>query len=459
MNNKLKNERNLSFIMKYLIIFLILIAVSCHVEKRTAVIPVNSSDSTKNSQLNPILNTPATPIIEAPKVFEKTILGIEVLQQIDFDILQGKRVGLVTNPTGVDSRLKSTIDIFHESDKVNLVALFSPEHGVRGNFSAGDLIENQTDPKTGVPVYSLYGKNKRPDKAAMEKVDVLVYDIQDIGVRSYTYISTMGMIMEVAAEYGKEVIVLDRPNPLGGERVEGPLVEEGYFSFVSQFKIPYIYGLTCGELARLINYEGMLRTGKQCNLQVVPMQNWNRSTTFNKTGLIWVPTSPHIPNWESAFYYAATGILGELNPNYIGIGYTLPFQTLVTPDIDARLLCNALNELKLDGVQFRPIYYKPYYKDKVGVELQGAQIHITDFSAVNLTEIQFYFIQVASKLNPKFNAFKIDAQTQKMFDIVCGTAAIRKSLMADPSFDKIKGQWNKDVDVFKKLSEKYYLYE
>jgi uncharacterized protein YbbC (DUF1343 family) len=433
--------------------------VSCHVEKKAAVSLASVKDSTPTAEIVVKPNPEILPLIEAPKVQEKTVLGVEVLQQIDFDILQGKRVGLVTNPTGVDSHLKSTIDIFHDSDKVNLVALFSPEHGVRGNFSAGDFIENQTDPKTGVPVFSLYGKSKRPNKAAMDRVDVLVYDIQDIGVRSYTYISTMGMIMEVAAEYGKEVIVLDRPNPLSGERVEGSLVEDGYFSFVSQFKIPYIYGLTCGELARLINYEGMLRNGKQCNLQVVPMQNWTRSTTYNKTGLIWVPTSPHIPNWESAFYYAATGILGELNPNYIGIGYTLPFQTLVTSDIDARLLCNALNELKLEGVQFRPIYYKPYYKDKVGVELQGAQIHITDFSAVNLTEIQFYFIQVASKLNPKFNAFKVDAQTQKMFDIVCGTPSIRKALTIDPNFDKIKALWNTDVETFRKLSEKYYLYE
>jgi len=202
--------------VKYALIPILFLMVSCHVEKKTAISQVTLKDSTPQTEDKVTTNPDPTPTIETPKKQEKTVLGIQVLQQINFDILQGKRVGLVTNPTGVDSHLKSTIDIFHESDKVNLVALFSPEHGVRGNFSAGDLIENQTDPKTGIPVFSLYGKNKRPDKAAMDLLDVLVYDIQDIGVRSYTFISTLGMIMEVAAEYGNYNSDLTRTIPVNG---------------------------------------------------------------------------------------------------------------------------------------------------------------------------------------------------------------------------------------------------
>ena len=233
--------------------------------------------------------------------------GIEVLADREFDLLKGKRVGLVTNPTGVDAGLRSTIDILHEN--VNLTALFGPEHGVRGDFSAGDHVGDQVDAKTGIPVYSLYGSTRKPSREMLENVDVIVYDIQDIGTRSYTYISTMGLVMEAAAEFDKEVVILDRPNPLGGVRVEGPLVEDGFHSFVSQYSIPYVYGLTCGELARLLNGEGMLEGGKRCNLQVVPMEGWSREMPFGECGLPWVPTSPHIPDYHTAYFYPTTGII------------------------------------------------------------------------------------------------------------------------------------------------------
>lgn len=395
---------------------------------------------------------------KAAVVPQPFLLGIEVLQQIDFAPLQGKKVGLVTNPTGVNRNLISTLDILHQSDKVNLVALFGPEHGVRGNFSAGDEVGNQTDEKTRLPVFSLYGKDKKPNREAMEMVDVMVYDIQDIGVRSYTYISTMGLVMEAAADYNKEVIILDRPNPLGGERVEGPLVHDGFYSFVSQFKIPYVYGLTCGELARMLNFEGLLPNGKKCQLQVIPMQGYSRDMGFGATGLNWVPTSPHIPNAQTAYYYAVTGIIGELDPNMIGIGYTLPFQTLVTEDIDADQLAGAMNALNLEGVIFRPTYYKPYYKDKQGKEMQGVQIHITDFKKVNLTEIQFLFLQEVHKIDPNFNPFKGKEDRFRMFDLGCGTDSIRLSMMKDFNFERVRTKWEADAAAFKELSEKYYLY-
>jgi uncharacterized protein YbbC (DUF1343 family) len=383
--------------------------------------------------------------------------GIEVLREKGFDLLKGKRVGLVTNPTGVDAQLRSTIDILAEH--VNLTALYGPEHGVRGDFSAGDHVSDQVDPQTGIPVYSLYGKTRKPSAEMLENVDVLVYDIQDIGVRSYTYISTMGLLMEAAAEQNKEVIVLDRPNPLGGIRVEGPLVEEGYQSFVSAYKIPYVYGLTCGELALFLNGEGMLKDGKKCKLKVVPMKGWTRDMSFDQTGLHWVATSPHIPDYRAAFGYPATGIIGELDPNMIGIGYTLPFQLLVTESIDATLLTNALNALELEGVTFRPTHIKPYYMAKKGVALQGVQIHFTDLSMVRLTEIQFWFLQEARKLDPGFDPFEGKENRYAMFDKVVGTGQFRPALIKDYDFEALREFWSKDEKAFVQKSTKYYLYK
>ena len=383
--------------------------------------------------------------------------GIEVLADRGFDVLKGKRVGLVTNPTGVDGSLRSTIDILHAN--VKLTALYGPEHGVRGDFSAGDHVEDQVDTQTGIPVYSLYGSNRKPSKESLAYVDVLVYDIQDIGVRSYTYISTMGLVMEAAAEMDKEVIVLDRPNPLGGVRIEGPLVEDGFHSFVSQYSIPYVYGLTCGELALMLNGEGMLEGGKQCKLQVVPMEGWKREMTFGECGLPWVPTSPHIPDYRTAYFYPATGIIGELDPNMIGIGYTLPFQLLATENIDALQLAHAMNALQIDGVEFRPIWFKPYYMAKKGTPLQGVQIHLTDPLRAPLTSIQFWFLQEAHKLDPSFDPFKDKENRYRMFDIVCGSDSLRTSMMSNFNFNEIQEYWNRDVDRFSARSIPYYLYK
>lgn len=211
--------------------------------------------------------------------------GIEVLRRNGFEELDGMRVGLITNPTGVDNSLKSTIDILAEAHNVRLTALFAPEHGVRGDHVAGANVANDTDPKTGVPVYSLHGKTKKPTPEMLQNVDVLVYDIQDIGTRSYTFISTMGLAMEAAAQNGKKFMVLDRPNPLGGNKVEGSIAEQGNFSFVSQYPIPYVYGLTPGELARYLNGEGLLKSGMKADLTVIPMKGWHRSMTFADTGM------------------------------------------------------------------------------------------------------------------------------------------------------------------------------
>src|SRR6266568_5101935 len=243
-----------------------------------------------------------------PEAKAQVQLGSDVLASNGFQELQGKRVGLITNPSGVNRNGESTIDLLRRAPGAKLVALFGPEHGVYGDVKAGELIADRTDQRTGLPVHSLYGATRRPTPAMLRGLDALVYDLQDTGVRSYTFISTMGLAMEACGEAGIEFVVLDRPNPLGGERVEGPLVEGKFRSFVSRWDVPYVYGLTCGELAQMIVGEHWITNG--CKLTVVPMKDWNRAMVWLDTGLPWVPTSPHVPHGESPLFQVATGMLG-----------------------------------------------------------------------------------------------------------------------------------------------------
>ena len=392
----------------------------------------------------------------AQKIRIKT--GIEELKDERFRRLEGKRVGLITNPTGVDNHLKSTIDILHEAPNVRLVALYGPEHGVRGNAHAGDTIGGSIDPATGLPVYSLYGKTHKPTRDMLRDIDVLVYDIQDIGCRSFTYISTMGLAMQAAAEAGIDFIVLDRPNPLGGERVEGCVVEDGYTSFVSQYPIPYVYGLTCGELARLLNEEGMI--GARCRLHVVKMRGWRRRMDYAATGLPWVLPSPHIPHAETALFYPATGILGELGTLSIGVGYTLPFQLFAAPWIDAAQLARRMNALRVPGVSFRPIYLKPFYATCKGEFIQGVQVHLTDARRAALSELQFLAMQELATLYPSHNPLQeADSVRLRMFDKVCGSPEIRRRFSRRFRWDDVRDYWMKDADAFRRLSRKYYLYK
>lgn len=390
---------------------------------------------------------------------KKTVVkpGIEVLKSNGFKQLQGKKVGLVTNPTGVDNDLVSTVDILFNAPGVELVALFGPEHGVRGDIHAGDKIDSNIDSKTGLPIHSLYGKTRKPTKEMLEGLDAIIYDIQDNGCRSFTYISTMGLVMEAAAENDIEVIILDRPNPLGGERIEGNLVEEDFISFVSQFKIPYIYGLTCGELAQLLNGESML-SGK-CKLTVVPMEGWERDMVFSETGVPWVLPSPHMPHDVTSYYYPATGILGELYYLSIGVGYTLPFQLMAAEWIDAQMFSDEMNGLNLPGVRFRPIHIKPFYSTDQGKTIQGVQIYITDIHTAALTDIQFYAIEVLAKLYPEHAVFtNANDKRFRMFDQVTGSDNIRKLLSERHKFEDMREYWYKDVESFRTLSEPYKIY-
>ena len=394
---------------------------------------------------------------EAGRIRVKT--GIEVLKEQNFRCLEGKRVGLITNPTGVDNGMRSTIDILHEAPNVRLVALYGPEHGVRGDVHAGDHVTDQRDPATGLPVYSLYGRTRKPTPEMLEGVDVLVYDIQDIGCRSFTYISTLGLAMEAAAENGKELVVLDRPNPLGGLKVEGCLTEEDCASFVSRFRIPYVYGLTCGELALMLNGERMLKGGVQCRLTVVRMKGWKRSMDYAATGLQWIAASPHIPHAHSAFFYPASGILGELGYLSIGVGYTLPFQLFAAPWIEAERLARALNGLRVPGVVFRPIHLRPFYSVGKGEKLQGVQVHITDYARAPLSPLQFLVMQEVARLWPERAVFDhADKSRFEMFDKVCGSRRIRERFAQTNRWEDIRPYWEKDVEEFRRLSKKYLLY-
>lgn len=388
--------------------------------------------------------------------------GIEVLRDNGFEQLRGKRVGLITNPSGVDNNLRSTIDILHEAPEVDLVALYAPEHGVRGDIYAGEKVTTYVDPATGITVYSIYGNGHKPSPEMLKDVDVLVYDIQDNGCRSFTFISTMGKSMEAAAENGIEFMVLDRPNPLTGNKIEGNIVEDGCYSFVSLFPIPYVYGLTPGELAQYLKGEGILKDKAQPNLTVIPLEGWTRDMTFRETGMPWVLPSPHVPTPESAIYYPASGIIGELNYLNIGVGYTEPFKLFTAPWIDAEKFSAAMNDLNLPGLRFRPIYIKPFYGFANGENCQGVEFFVTDINAAPLSLLNFYVMQVLAELYPDHKAFAdggADPKRYNMFDKVTGSKQIRKRFARNHRVDDIIDYWNKDAEPFRAASAKYHLYK
>ena len=403
--------------------------------------------------------------VPAPVPPSRTVRpGIEVLERRMFAGLYGKRVGLVANPSGIDRQFRSTVDILYNAPGVKLVALFGPEHGVRGDIYAGGAVVEGVDAKTGLPVHSVYGSTRKPTPEMLEGIDVMIYDIQDVGTRSYTFISTLGLIMRACAEQGIEVMVLDRPNPLGGRKVEGCCVEPGFFSFVSEFRIPYVYGLTVGELAILLNEEGLNcgETGDEpplsCKLTVIPMEGWTRDMTYRDTGLPWVLPSPNIPSIQSAVGYPSAGIAGEFQ-NYlnIGVGYTLPFETFAASWIDADALKELLDSYAIPGVAFRTIHYTPFFGSSAGKLLHGVQYFYTDYERAVLTLTQFYVMQAVHELYPEHSPFR-ESDRLRMFDIVCGTDYVRETFGKRMKVADIETWWSKDVEDFRKLSAKYYLY-
>jgi uncharacterized protein YbbC (DUF1343 family) len=378
-------------------------------------------------------------------------LGVEVLLDERIELVAGKRVGLITNPSGVDSELVPSADRLARDPRVNLVQLFGPEHGIRGEVAAGDVVGDETDPVTGLPVESLYGASKRPSAAAIDRIDVLLFDIQDVGSRTYTYVSTLGEAMLAAAEAKKHVVVLDRPNPLGGELVEGPIREERWKSFVSWGPIPVVHGMTVGELAAFFNAE----LGIGCALTVVPMQGWKRSMQWEDTGLAWTQTSPHVPHALQAHLYVATGMVGGVAKNVNeGVGYTLPFETLAAEFLDPRAFATAMNAERLPGVRFAPIAYTPFYGASAGKPLRGTRLVLTDRRAFRPLRTALTAMVVLERMHPG----KVAYDAGRPFAIHWGNERVLADVRAKKGVAAIEAAWKDELAAFQRKRLRYVLY-
>jgi len=387
--------------------------------------------------------------------FAQVQVGSEVLAAGGFGELQGKRVGLITNPSGVNRQGSLTMDVLRKARGVRLAALFAPEHGLYGHILAGRRIEHSVDPPSGLPIHSLYGATRKPTPAMLKGLDALVYDLQDTGVRSYTFISTLGLAMEACAEAGLEFIVLDRPNPLGGERVEGPRVEDPFRSFVSQWDVPYVYGLTCGELARMINGERWIK--KPCRLTVVPLRGWSRSMVWRDTGLPWVAPSPNIPRADSPLYCAATGLFGEIaGSSGINIGNMIgrPFECVGASWLNASLLSQTLSS-RLPGVSF------PALRLSVnGRKYHGVEIKFADPAHAPLVAINYHLVDAIRQTTGRdvFAEAVQNGRTFTMFDKANGTDKVREALQAGRPAAQIVRAWKPGEDAFRRQRQPYLLY-
>ncbi len=387
-------------------------------------------------------------------------LGSDVLAARDFKELRGKRVGLIANQTSVNGRGESTIDRLRHASGVRLVRLFALEHGLDGKVAAGVEFKDSVHAATGLPVKSLYGPGptRRPTPAMLKGLDALVYDIQDTGIRPYTYISSMGLAMEACAAAGVEFVVLDRPNPLGGLRVEGPMLDPRFRSFVGQWEIPLIYGLTCGELARMINGEGWI--SNRCKLTVIAMQGWRRSMTWPDTRLPWHPTSPNVRSFDAAIGLPATGPVGEIGGLNIGLGSDYPFQCLAAPWLDAGKMAAYLNGLHLGGVKFIPVSFKSTRGAYAGSMVHGVRLEFTDGATAPLAAINYYVLDTARKVCRRdlFAEAVKAGRSFAMFDKVNGTDAVRKALQAGKSAASIVASWHSGEAAFRAKRRKYLIY-
>ncbi|WP_455663201.1 exo-beta-N-acetylmuramidase NamZ family protein [Pradoshia sp.] len=382
-------------------------------------------------------------------------LGVDVVLSSEKKLLKGKRVGLITNPTGVDQELNSIVDRFYNDKDINLTALYGPEHGVRGDAQAGSYVDFYIDEATGLPVYSLYGKTRKPTPEMLENVDVLVFDIQDVGTRFYTYIYTMALAMEAAKEKGIPFVVLDRPNPLGGLKVEGPILEAPeYASFIGQYAIPLRHGMTVGELAKLFNKE----FGIGADLNVVKMKNWKRYMNYDDTGLEWVLPSPNMPTLDTAYAYPGTGLIEGTNLSE-GRGTTKPFELLGAPFINGADLARELNKLKLKGVEFRAASFTPTFSKHSGVLSHGIQVHITDYDDYVPLETGLHIVKTIHDMYPDDFEFRAeDSKGISFFDLLIGNGWVRDDIEAGKSVKQIKQKWDKDSKEFLKVRSKYLLY-
>ncbi|PLR74029.1 DUF1343 domain-containing protein [Bacillus sp. UMB0728] len=388
------------------------------------------------------------------KKAKKFELGIEVLLDDQKELIEGKRVGLITNPTGVDQELNSIVDLLHNDPEVELTALYGPEHGVRGSAQAGEYVEFYTDEKTGLPVYSLYGATKKPTPEMLENVDVLLFDIQDVGTRFYTYIYTMAYAMEAAKENDIPFIVLDRPNPLGGTEVEGPVLETPYKSFVGNYEIPLRHGMTVGELAKLFNEEFKI----SADLTVVKMKGWKRDMLYDETGLQFVMPSPNMPTLDTALVYPGAALIEGTNVSE-GRGTTKPFELIGAPFINADNLAQQLNSLNLKGVSFRAASFTPSISKHAGKLSHGIQIHITDPDEFEPVKTGLHIVKSIHDLYPEDFAFRAeDSRGISFFDQLIGNGWVREAIEEGKSVEWIESQWKDELKDFTKVRKDYLMY-
>ena len=364
----------------------------------------------------------------------------------------GKRVGIVTNHTACDRAGRHIVEVFRAMPGVEVAALFGPEHGIYGLAEAGVKVADKKDDRFGIPVYSLYGKTAKPTSEMLKDVDVLVFDIQDIGVRFYTYVYTMAYAMEAAAENNKPFVVLDRPNPINGVTVQGNILEKDFATFVGLYPIPVRHGMTVGELARMFNGQGWLKDGIRANLTVVPMEGWKRNMWYDQTGLKFIKPSPNIPNLNTAAVYPGLCLLEGTNISE-GRGTNKPFLQFGTPWTDSRKLVDELNRLSLRGLRFEPASFTPTLSKHTDVLCRGAEIIITDRNRLEPYSAGIQIVNTLYKMYPDRFEWR-----QRHFDRLCGTASIRNTIIDGKSIDELKTGWGDKLGAFLKIRKRYLLY-
>ncbi|MEX2586361.1 MAG: DUF1343 domain-containing protein [Balneolaceae bacterium] len=397
-----------------------------------------------------------------PDGVESTVrIGAERLFSDYFHQIVGKRIGLVTNHSAIVEG-RHLIDLLHEHPEVELTALFGPEHGIRGDADAGEEVEHNVDEKTGIPVFSLYGPTPRPTMEMLEEVDLLLFDIQDVGARFYTYTITMGRSMISAAEAGIPFLVLDRPNPLGGLQMEGPILEESYRSGIGAYPIPVTHGMTVGELARMIQGEEWHEGLDSLELHVVPLEGWTREMLWPETGLSWISPSPNIPTFETALIYPGSCLV-EATTASEGRGTHSPFLMVGTPHTDSEQLANTLNRHKLPGVRFVPARFTPKSIPGMstnpkhqGVGLHGVQIVVTDPHAVRPVELGVHLLSLMYRQLPEREKERFFLE--RGLEIRMGSSSTRTRIEREEPIARIT-DWKSDVEQFQRQREPYLLYD
>lgn len=380
--------------------------------------------------------------------------GLQALLADQQALLRGRRVGLVAHPAAVLPDLTAAVDALRQAG-VRLTALFGPEHGFGGAAADGLSVPDAVDPRTGLPVYSLYGPVKEPTAAMLAEVDVLVFDMQDVGVRFYTYLSTLFYVLSGAAKAGCPVVVLDRPNPIDGLTLEGPTVQPGYESFVGVAPLPIRHGMTLGELARYLCAEFAI----DAELTVVPVQGWRRAQWFDETGLPWVPPSPAMPHLSTATLYPGLCLVEGTNLS-AGRGTALPFELCGAPWLDGYELAAALNRLDLPGVRFRPLTFEPSASKHAGQFCQGVQVHVTDRRRLRAVELGLHVIAACRAQAPdRFQFLPTSWEGQPPhFDLLLGGPATRQGLLAGEPLAALVSAWAGDLAIFAELRQRYLLY-